>query len=151
MITQTELKEILHYNPLTGEFHWRKNIRRVAKGQIAGTVICRHYTSGLHHRAIGIRGKTYYAHRLAWLYMTGAFPVKGIDHRDRNGLNNIWLNLREATQSVNMLNSSIRYTRKGKCKGVSFRKDTGKWRTRLNDVTVYHGTDLLEACCRSFA
>ena len=49
----------------------------------------------------------YRAHRLAFLYMKGYIP-KLIDHKDRNGLNNKWNNLREANKSTNGADKSLR-------------------------------------------
>jgi hypothetical protein len=44
------------------------------------------------------------AHRLAWFYVTGEWPVE-IDHRDRQRGNNVFSNLRSATSSLNKANT----------------------------------------------
>ena len=89
MITQKHLKEILDYNTETGIWTWRVNqARRIKIGQRAGTII----SDG--HRHIGISGKFYKAHRLAWLYMTGEFPKDEIDHINGVPDDNRWCNLR---------------------------------------------------------
>ena len=74
MITQSELKNILHYNQDTGVFTWIKN------SIVAGTVEKKGYI------AIKINRKSYKAHRLAWLYIYGNFPKEQIDHL--NGIKN---------------------------------------------------------------
>lgn len=95
-ITAARLRELLHYNPATGEFTWLVTIGMNAQaGDIAGS------TDDMRYRRIGIEGRRYRAHRLAWLYMTGKWPASQIDHEDTNKGNNRWKNLREATGTTN--------------------------------------------------
>lgn len=97
-LTQARLKDLLHYDPGTGIFVRRSSIGRFATGTIAGTCNARGY------RSICIDLNLYYEHRLAWLYMTGAFPIFDIDHIDGNGRNNRWKNIRDAATLVNCQN-----------------------------------------------
>lgn len=78
---------------------WCKERATVA-GSIAGT------PHGEGYVLIGIYGEQYLAHRLAFLYMTGAWPKGKLDHRDRVRNNNVWGNLRPATNSQNGINST---------------------------------------------
>jgi len=68
MITQAGLKELLNYNPETGDFAWVKS-KKPAGG-----------ISSYGYRRIIIDGKEHKAHRLAWLYTHGVFPEDQIDH-----------------------------------------------------------------------
>lgn len=98
LINQTQLKERLRYDPLTGEFTWLVNTSRAKVGAKAGYIGSRGY------RLIGVLGREYLAHRLAWLYVTGAWPVEEMDHRNGEHADNRLANLREATKRQNMYN-----------------------------------------------
>lgn len=67
------------------------------------------------------RGKTIYMHRLIL-----GFPV-GVDHKDRNGLNNQRLNLRVATHKENMKNKRCPTNNTSGYTGVSYKKTTNKY------------------------
>lgn len=97
-LTVEKLKELLHYDPLTGIFTNRVTRGRRIAGAQAGMVD----QDG--HIEIVIEGAGYRAHRLAWLYMTGEWPVHQIDHKDKNGANNAFLNLRDVPWLINAQN-----------------------------------------------
>ena len=90
-LTADDVRELLTYNPTTGELRWRVPAGRAAAGDVAGALrLDRYY-------AVQLNKKLYKAHRLAWLLMTGEWPRHTIDHIDGNRGNNRWKNLREAT------------------------------------------------------
>lgn len=113
--TLKRLKEILWYDPNTGVFIWLITRPKIKKGTIAGNT----KKSRVPYILIGIDGKQYYGHRLAWLYMTGIEPKEMVDHRDGNGLNNKWDNLREANKSQNARNCKVKSNSKSGVKGIS--------------------------------
>jgi hypothetical protein len=80
---------------------------------------------------IKIDGHAYKAHRLAWFYMTGVWPAEDVEHKDRNKSNNRWKNLRLSDDSKNQANTSRRSDNTSGFKSVHFRKDSGKYRARL--------------------
>lgn len=134
-MTQALLKKHLSYDPETGLFtRVMKSAQRTVVGEVADCK-CDRYVR------LRVAGVALYAHRLAWLYMTGAFPEAEIDHIDGNGFNNKWSNLREATRSENTCNTRIRSNNASGFKGVSFHKATGKWQARcgLNNKSHYLG------------
>lgn len=111
-LTQERLKELLIYDPETGIFCWRIDRGGRPIGSIAG---CASHA----YIRISVDYKSYRAHHLAWLYMTGAMPIRFVDHRDTNKQNNIWTNLRSATKSQNQANIGLIKSNKSGLKGVS--------------------------------
>jgi hypothetical protein len=135
MITQSELKEVLDYNPDTGVFTWIKSIgRRVKAGDVAGSKNDRGYIR------IEIKGKCYKAHRLAHLYMTGTFPENFIDHINHIKDDNRWTNLRDATKSQNQANQPKPKTNTSGYKGVV--RCRNKWRATIHymNKTIHIGS-----------
>lgn len=126
-ISVADVNSVLRYESESGEFIWLKYSSRGAIGTKAGNV-CRH----LGYRRIQIRGRSYYAHRLAFLLMTGRWPVGEIDHLDLDRSNNKWENLRECSHSQNGQNCRPRRTNKSGFKGVSFDRRRNKWRACIS-------------------
>lgn len=120
-LTQARLKELLVYKPQTGVFEWL-----VGKG--AGTEAGGKDKKNGYMR-IKVDGVLYRTHRLAWLYMTGAFPIDHVDHRDGDRTNNRWANLRPAVIAENNQNSWIpRSNSVSGVRGVSWYPLYSKWR-----------------------
>ena len=130
-LTQDELKEWLHYDPITGIFKWIKSPARCAKvGAVAGSL------SGDKYWQIRLLGRNHKAHRLAWLFMTGEYPEMVIDHRDRNRSNNIFTNLRAADFSQNSSNAINNRETATNIRGVCLIK--GRYEARIRHKGVYH-------------
>lgn len=126
-LTADRVREILDYGPQSGEFRWRERADATRAwntryaGKIAGTI------NTLGYRQINIGGRIYYAHRLAWLVSTGAWPENEIDHRDENRANNRLENLRDATHSENAHNRRAYANNTSGFKGVSWDKARSQW------------------------
>jgi len=129
MITQEQLKELLHYNPDTGVFTWKKVVikNQVKVGDIAG---CKDSDTG--YIKISIRGEKYKAHRLAFLYMTGEWPKKHIDHKNHTRHDNSWLNIRAVSRLENSRNRRLSYTNKSGVSGVTWNKRKKLWLARIS-------------------
>lgn len=92
---QERLKQLLHYDPLTGIWTWRVDRGFAARANVrAGDVAGTPNDNG--YRVIGVEGGVYRASHLAVLYMTGELPGEEVDHKDCDPTNDRWLNLREA-------------------------------------------------------
>ncbi len=126
-ITQERLREVLHYDPDTGQFTWLKCLSsRGPVGTAAG-----HVSAASGYRQITIDGSKYYAHRLAWLYMTGKWPSPECDHRNGVRDNNRWTNLREATKAQSAQNRRVRSDNKSGHAGVAWVPLSSRWRAKI--------------------
>lgn len=135
-LTQKRLRELLMYDPGSGYFTWRKTLTgHIQKGVCAG---------GWHHsgyRTIRIDGKSYQAHRLAWLYIYGKWPIGEIDHsnlvRDDNRIDN----LRDVSRGINKHNGRPYKNNKKKMKGICWLKANKKWMAQIqkDKINYYLG------------
>lgn len=110
-----KVKELFEYDPETGVFRWRINISCHRRGSIAGTLSL---LGKRRYLVIRYEGKEYRAHRLAFLWMVGRWPEAEVDHANGVGVDNRWVNLREATKSQNAANRGAMRTNKIGLKGV---------------------------------
>lgn len=121
------LRDILEYDPETGIFHWKVMLAHRRKpGDIAGG-----RTHG--YIEIGIGGKSYRAHHLAWLYVTGEWPSAYIDHKDGNRSNNAFKNLRVVTNQQNAQNRHWVSSKKTTTSylGVTWHKQRQCWMAQI--------------------
>lgn len=126
-LTLDRLKEALRYDLHSGQWTWLRTLSaRSTAGSPAGGV----KPSG--YELIGIDGVRYRSHRLAWFYMTGAWPSEHIDHIDGNRSNNRWFNLRQATNLQNSWNRGANKNNRSGFKGVFWNKQAGRWQARIN-------------------
>ncbi len=124
-ISQAELKQLLHYCPETGQFIWRHKRGRQAAGSVAGTpTFCSHIS-------ISINGKRHYAHRLAYLYMTGDWPPEQVDHINHDGKDNRWSNLRLVSYQDNRRNMPLYARNKSGVCGLIWDKQRERWRVYI--------------------
>lgn len=95
--TVEEVRAVLSYDPATGLLRWKRALS--FRGQI-GAVAGRLNSDG--YVRIGLFGRQYQAHILAWVIEMGVWPILIIHHADAVRNNNRWVNLSEITQSENV-------------------------------------------------
>lgn len=131
-LSADDVRARLDYDPKTGVFLWkyRQDLVGPARawnsryaGRVAGN------SSGkCGHVRITINSTSYLAQRLAWIIMTGQWPVHQVDHRDLNPQNNAFCNLRQATGSQNQGNKGLQRNNSSGHKGVYFHTPSKKYR-----------------------
>lgn len=123
-LTRERLKELLEYDPNTGNFYWKIQVgQRAQVGKVAGGLNSRGY------QRVCIDGKSHLMHRLACLYMTGEWPSV-VDHINCEPSDNRWVNLRLCDRGQNAQNSRLSKRSQTGVKGVSF--DRGKYRVQIS-------------------
>lgn len=129
------LRELLTYNPDTGELFWKhRDTKWFPHGRFAKTWNTRFannkaFTSvdSAGYFRGSVFGDPYLAHRVAWAVYYGAWPSKFIDHIDGNKINNRLDNLRDVTVSDNGKNTKKPHHNTSGCVGVYWHKYRKKW------------------------
>lgn len=134
MITHDELLKVIYFDPETGVFRWlaRQGSDHLTKSwntQNAGVIAGVKASGG--YVQIGIHGKRYSAHRLAWLYVHGKWPAAEIDHKNGNRADNRISNLREATRGQNSANRGRMSSNKTGFKGVFRSRLPNRWSAEI--------------------
>ncbi len=119
-ITHEQLTTLLHYDPETGIFTQKMRWWNREPGDRVGGMTPQGYWY------IGVGGKQYPAHRLAWFYVYGEWPEGDIDHINRIRDDNRFCNLRQTTRSKNLHNAPA-YGASG-IRGVSWSNRDKVWR-----------------------
>lgn len=72
-----------------------------------------------------------YAHRVAWVLMTGKWPDGEIDHDNGIRTDNRWVNLKDVTSVQNGRNQGIKSSNTSGYTGVSWHASSRKWRASI--------------------
>jgi len=130
--SQEILKEYFDYHK-DGKLIWKKRHGFGLNG--SGGVEIGNEAGYLNHDGyihIRFQKKLYGAHRLIWVWHSGDIPIdKQIDHMDKNRSNNKIENLRLANNAQNSTNRSLSKRNKSGFNGVSFDKQTGKYKAQI--------------------
>lgn len=126
MLNAQRARELLSYDSDAGVLAWR--ITRgghVCSGKPAGSLTGRYIR-------IGIDGRGYRAHRVAWLIAHGAWPTGQIDHINGNRADNRLANLRDVSPCVNAQNQRAAHKRnESGLLGATFHAQSGRWRAQI--------------------
>jgi hypothetical protein len=137
IITAARLRELVSYDPETGHFTARVTWPKTPAGKRLGTI------GPLGYVQMGLAYGKYYAHRLAFLYVTGEWPAGTVDHVDGERANNRWNNLRDVPHGVNVEN--VLRARKHSSSGLlgaSWSTRRGHWTAtvRVKGRNIYIGS-----------
>lgn len=115
LLTAEWLHREMRYEPTGRDLWWAKTGPKRRLDRPAGAIVTRGRPKGLKifYRQIGLSVvpgiyEKHYAHELIFLYMTGRWADPEVDHANQDGLDNRWLNLREATRSQACANRIVR-------------------------------------------
>ncbi len=136
LLTQQELRDRFFYDEKTGNMVWKKCDHQTRLiGKVAG---CKS-TGG--YLQIRIRGESYSAHRLVWMYVYGRWPKHNLDHINGIRTDNRIDNLREATYSENSQNRNVNKNNTSGYPGVYWFPPTRKWAAaiRINKKKIHLG------------
>lgn len=123
-----EVRGNLSYSASTGNFWWIKERHGRPMDRPAGSVSGKDKVG---YRQIYFNGKPYQAAHLAWLLMTGSWPIKTVDHKNLVRTDDRWSNLRPATRSQNFGNQRKYKNNTSGLKGVSWFKPTKRWKAQI--------------------
>lgn len=110
--TADEVRKQISYCPHTGTLSWIVSRSGVTAGSVCG------WKENTGYMRIKISGRTYQAHRVAWLLMTGEWPQGEVDHINHDRIDNRWINLRAVSKKENTRNQKANRTSKSGIVGV---------------------------------
>ncbi|MCC4260797.1 HNH endonuclease [Pseudomonas aestusnigri] len=152
-LSAERLRHLLTYRPESGCFFWNVESRSGFKqsainhmpGDEAGTL---RKSDG--RIVIRVDGRTYLRYRLAWLWVTGKWPTREIDHMDGDPSNDRISNLREVSRVLNQQNirSPVKTKKSSQFLGVFANKPgrAAPWRAAIQDRgrQIYLGAFMTE-------
>lgn len=121
----SSMKETFRYEPETGhiirlkadDYH-RSHLIGKPCGCVSNTT---GYVMMTHHK------RTYLAHRVAFVLMTGEWPISYVDHINRCKTDNRWENLRLCSHAQSSTNISLPKNNHSGARGVYFYPGRNRW------------------------
>ena len=134
-LDQEMLKSLVSYDGETGVFRWKWNKGASLRRNMQYTGKCCGHMDKDGYRVLTLVGHNYLAHKLAFLYINGAWPDKEIDHIDGVRENNAFSNLRMVSRHENKRNMKQYANNSSGICGVGWHKQKNKWRSYASDET----------------
>lgn len=127
-LTAEFVRSVLDYDPVTGNLSWKRNPGRWNRhgGKPVNSVDRTGYIRFM------ICGRNYFAHRIIWLLMKGAWPSAQIDHISGVRNDNRLTNLREETHVENSRNTKVKNMNTSGEKGVYWHIQSNKWKAQIS-------------------
>lgn len=122
-------KKLLSYDPETGVFVWLSrsgNRSNSWNAKYAGR-----QAGGIDRPDGYIKIKGSYAHRLAWAFVHGSWPLADIDHINGDKSDNRIANLREVDRKRNMRNAPRSSSNSSGITGVKWHARARKWQAQI--------------------
>lgn len=143
VVTPEYVKQCLKYDSKTGTLTWKNRPKMHFPTERGWAIFHASYagkeTGCLDHKGylvVLIGGRPYFSHRLAWAIAKGKWPDEMIDHVNGDRSDNRICNLREASRSENLMNSTLRKDNTSGVKGVILRH--GKWCVEIKVAKKRH-------------
>ena len=132
-LTAERLRDSLDYDKTTGTFTWKTRHGNRVAGSEAG---CKKRDG---YVWIGLDGHYYAAGVLAWMHVTGEWPLELMDHRNLVRHDNRFSNLREASRS--QYGANRKRQKKEGLKGATWRVRDQAWQSQIgvNGAVRYLG------------
>ena len=144
-LTQADLKQLLDYDPLTGQLTWlRRSLGMFKEGKDQKRACNSWNTQFVGKPALAIKRKDgylhglihckpYLAHRVIVCWMTGYWPPEEVDHVNGVRDDNRWANVNPVMRSENNRNKAMRSDNTSGVCGVSWDKDREKHSAQIHD------------------
>lgn len=138
-IDATTLRQLLRLDRATGKLYWLPRPVSMFPDERAAKTWNTRYAGAEALTADNGKGYKYgvvlyqrvYAHHVVWCLEHGDWPKQQIDHIDRNRANNVPVNLRDVSRTVNMRNTGMRRNNTSGERNVSWDKTRGLWMVRV--------------------
>lgn len=136
--SRERLAQLIDYEPSTGLFTYKKCSEQSRRwNSVCAGKPALNYDNGNGYRYGVIDGVKIYAHRAAWIFMTGDVP-KQIDHINGDRLDNRIRNLRNVSRSENARNTKRNKANSSGVTGVHWYKSYQKWYVYIGSKPRHH-------------
>lgn len=136
--SRERILQLMDYDPQTGMFTYKhcKTKGKIWNLRCPGKPAM-NYDNGTGYKSGIIDGQKFYAHRVAWLIMTGEEP-EVIDHINGSRSDNRFCNLRSVSALENARNTKRTITNKSGVMGVHWYKAYSKWSVYIGYNPIRH-------------